>query len=266
MWCSTCQQEMPGATHPVSGRMVCSRCQRPIRPKTAREAAHICDDGIPLDQPAAATVAAAQPRLDDWPTRQRVQHLGRALRRAGAAPIDRRSPLDFSPLNLNPPHNLGDEAAPALSPAASCATVSAACPLNTRRREGTQIAAWLVVVLGTLVLGGGIGLIAWSLTTRQMQHWNAALGLTLAGQGTLILGLVLVVARMWRNSRYATGKLREVNAQLGQLQQTADTLASMRSNGAPAFYADLVRGANPHILLANLKGQVDQLAARLGTG
>lgn len=92
------------------------------------------------------------------------------------------------------------------------------------------------------------------------------MGLTLGGQGTLILGLVLVVSRLWRSSRYAGGKLQEVHARLAQLQHTADALTAMRSGGAPAFYADLVRGASPQMLLTNLKGQLDQLATRLGSG
>jgi hypothetical protein len=82
----------------------------------------------------------------------------------------------------------------------------------------------------------------------------------------LIFGLVLVVTRLWRNSRNATGKLQDVYTRLGQLQNTADALAAMRSASAPAFYADLVRGASPQVMLANLKGQVDQLATRIGSG
>jgi hypothetical protein len=92
-----------------------------------------------------------------------------------------------------------------------------------------------------------------------------ALGLALGGQGTLILGLALVVSRLWRHSRYAAGKLQDVHARLGQLQHTAEILTTTRTGGgAPAFYADLARSASPHMLLANLKGQLDQLSTRLG--
>jgi hypothetical protein len=118
---------------------------------------------------------------------------------------------------------------------------------------------------GSLVLISGIGLLAWSLAREQILYWNLALGLTLGGQGVLILGLVLVLARLWRNSRHATGKLQDVHSQLDKLQHTADTLTAMRSGGAPAFYADLVRGSSPQVLLANLKGQIDQLATRIGS-
>ena len=135
---------------------------------------------------------------------------------------------------------------------------------GTRRTQGGQVIAWLIVVAGTLTLASGIGLVAWSLAARQLLYWNLAMGLTLGGQGTLILGLVLVLSRLWRNSRYTSGKLQDVHARLGQLQQTADVLATMRAGGAPTFYTDLMRGASPQVLLANLKGQVDQLSARVG--
>jgi hypothetical protein len=127
--------------------------------------------------------------------------------------------------------------------------------------------AWLIVVAGSLALAGGVGLMAWSLSTKIMIYWNLALGLALGGQGTLILGLVLVVSRLWRHSRYAASKLQDVHSRLGQLQHTAEVLTTMRSGGsAPAFYAELARSASPHMLLTNLKGQLDQLATRLSTG
>jgi hypothetical protein len=152
----------------------------------------------------------------------------------------------------------------ALNPAPS-SSIPPVIRSQARRGEGGQLTAWLIVLAGTLLLAGGIGLIAWSLSAKQLQYWNLALGLTLGGQGTLIVGLVLVVSRLWRNSRHAAGKLQDVLARLGQLQQAADALATTRGGGAPAFYADLVRGASPHVLLANLKGQVDQLATRIGS-
>jgi hypothetical protein len=112
------------------------------------------------------------------------------------------------------------------------------------------------------VLGAGLGTVSWSLSAGRADTWNLAVGLTLTGQGLLIFGLVLIAARLWRNSRYASHKLIDVHTQLGQLQHTADALTAMRS-GAPAFYAELVRGASPQMLLANLKGQIDQLTTRL---
>jgi hypothetical protein len=268
MWCSNCQQEVPGVANAVSGRTVCSRCQQPLRTKRADHAARVSDDGIALDEPAASVAAAARPlQRDDWANRQRVRSLGRELRRPSFATANRSSRDDSPARRFDPPHNLFEGIEQVTSPIATPASSqSAAVHSRSHTSQGTQIFSWLIVFAGALALISGIGLIAWSLTVEQMIYWDLALGLTLGGQGTLILGLVLVVSRLWRSSRHAVQKLQDVNARLGKLQHTADALAATRSGGAPAFYADLVRGASPQVLLANLKGQLDQLATRLSSG
>jgi hypothetical protein len=243
--------------------MVCARCQRPFPTGQPAHAASICDDGIELDEPAAAMAAAAPPlRGDDWSSRQRARNLARELRRPHFATT--QSKPRGAAYRFDPPQHLFAELRQIEAPG-----VVGGFPhqLASNRRprgaEGQQITAWLIVAIGAIGLAAGIGLVAWSLNTGRMMHWNLALGLTLGGQGTLILGLVLAVSRLWRSSRYAAQRLQDVHVRLAQLQHTADALTATRAGGAPAFYADLVRGASPHVMLANLKGQVDQLATRL---
>jgi hypothetical protein len=240
--------------------------------KTSAQAIAICDEGIALDGPAAppkAAVAASAPpfRVDEWSARQHVRSLSRKLRWPSVAISASSSSIPQEPRRFDPPQNLFDQLEHATTPIISPAKGQPTKGIRSRstRTEGSQFIAWLVVLTGTLALAAGIGLIAWSLANEQMLHWNLAMGLALGGQGTLILGLVLVVTRLWRSSRFAAGNLQDVHARLGQLQHTADALTAMRSGGAPAFYADLVRGASPQMLLTNLKGQVDQLATRIGS-
>jgi hypothetical protein len=230
--------------------------------KRPQDAARICDEGIALDEPAAALAAAAPPLDDEWSRRQRVRSLGRDLRRPGAAAKNMAAGIPHSRIRLDPPHDLyslldaqraASEVAPQVAP-----TIA-----RPRRGESSQLFAWLAVMAGVLGLVAGCGLLAWSLSTGQMMYWELALGLSLGSQGVLVLGLVLVISRLWRSSRCAANKLHDVHARLGQLQHTADALLGMRAGGAPAFYAELVRGSSPHVLLANLKGQVDQLATRM---
>jgi hypothetical protein len=193
--------------------------------------------------------------------------LGRELRRSTSLATGTLQTVQQGRWHFDPPHNLVDgveQSAPASFPPIA-AEVTSKTPSKSRRTEITQLTAWLIMLAGALVLAAGIGLVAWSLSATQAAYWNLALGLTLGGQGTLIFGLVLIVSRLWRNSRHATLKLHDVHARLGQLQHTADALTAARNGGAPAFYAELVRGASPQVLLANLKGQLDQLAARVGT-
>lgn len=270
MWCSNCQQDMPSVAHPTNGRMVCTRCQRTMRTSKPHSTPSISDDGIPLDEPVAAVAAATPPRIDEWSRSTELRELSRKLRRAGGTPAVAAQgvPILQGPRRFDPPQ-FGPEVLqhasfPLVEPLDSQPLASSIARRN--RTDASQVVAWFVVFVGTMVLGGGIGLVAQSLSTQQMVYWNLALGLTLGGQGTLILGLVLVVSRLWRSSRHVAGKLHDAVARLGQLQQTADALSAMRSGGAPAFYADLARGASPQMLLANLKGQLDQLAARLGRG
>jgi hypothetical protein len=229
----------------------------------------ISDDGIALDEQPAKVGAAATSapfRNDDWPARQRARNLARELKRPSLVAA-RTTAMAFNDrLRFEPAQDLlgqFDQTVATIG-TPSVAGTTANALLQSRRTEGSQIIAWFIVLAGTFVLAGGIGIVAWSLSTKQMMYWNLALGLALGGQGTLILGLVLVVSRLWRHSRYAAGKLQDVHARLGQLQHTAEILTTIRSGGgAPAFYADLARSASPHLLLANLKGQLDQLATRL---
>lgn len=268
MWCSNCHQDVPGVANPTSRRLVCSRCQHPMAKGKPAPVAAVCDDGIDLTGQVAPVKSASPPiRTDDWSARRRVRELDRALRR----------PMHIAPANadvknpgsrrFDPPQNLFDALGPAPPPAITLAEppITSVKQLQARRSNGGQVFSWLVVLAGVITLAAGVGLIGWSLYAGDLAHWNLALGLALSGQGELILGLVLVVSRLWRNSRFATSKLQEVHARLGQLQQTADVLTSMRTGGASAFYADLARGASPQMLLGNLKGQLDQLAAQLGT-
>jgi hypothetical protein len=267
MWCSTCQQDTPGVAHTATGRIVCSRCQQPVRSRKATANARICDEGIALDeQSAAAPAAAAEFKSDDWSSQHRVRTLARELKRPAIAASKSSASAFADRRRFEPPHDLFGEAERAAASMESGPTPlpPATSATQAGRTEGSQIVAWLIVVAGSLALAGGIGLMAWSLSTKIMVHWNLALGLALGGQGTLILGLVLVVSRLWRHSRYAASKLQDVHARLGQLQHTAEVLTTMRSGGsAPAFYAELARSASPHMLLTNLKGQLDQLATRL---
>jgi hypothetical protein len=75
-----------------------------------------------------------------------------------------------------------------------------------------------------------------------------------------LVGLVWQIERIWRNSRFAVQKLRELDTQLRQLEQTTSMLGMTHGSASQAFYSHMADGANPHMLLADLKGQIDLLA------
>lgn len=264
MWCNTCQQDTPGVAHAATGRIVCSRCQLPVSARKATAQARISDEGIALDeQPAAASAKGPSFAKDNWSNEQRVRTLARELKRPAITASKTSASVFADRRRFEPPHDFFGQ----LDRSSVTTQTDANDAANAMQSEGSQIVGWFVVIIGALAFAGGAGLIAYSLSSKVMSYWNLGLGLALGGQGTLILGLVLVASRLWRYSRYAAVKLQDVHSRLGQLQQTADVLTSMRAGGsAPAFYADLARSASPHTLMANLKGQLDQLATRLSTG
>jgi hypothetical protein len=226
----------------------------------------ICDDGLALDEPkpARATASSTPFRTDDWAARQRVRTVARELRRPNPAAIHSTNRVAADRTRFDPPHDLFVQMEQATAPGMAATLPPSTTAIAQKRTDQSgQLFAWLVVVLSALVLSGGIGGIAWSLSSNEMQYWNLAAGLATGGQGGLILGLVMLIARLWRSSRYAAVKLQDVHARLGQVQHAAEAWNANRTSTAPAFYADLVRGASPHIMLANLKGQVDQLATRV---
>jgi hypothetical protein len=251
MWCSNCQQDVPAIGG--SSKLACSRCHATLRPP---HTVGISEAGIALDDDVALELVDSRPPLaaDDWQLRRRSRELGRKLRH-DAAGTQRR--VD-SPQNVFA--ELADQTASPIVDPGSYA--KPAHSTKSPRPEFGQYVAWFVTFFGVTSLAAGLGIIGWAIAHGGSEFWDHALALTLAGQGLLIFGLVLVVTRLWRNSRYASGKLQEVHTELGQLQRTADALSAMRG-GAPAFYAELVRGASPQMLLTNLKGQLDQLATRL---
>lgn len=223
----------------------------------------LSEAGIALDDEIALEVVDSRPPLvaDDWQLRRRTRELGRRLHHSVHG-IERRADASQE---LSPPQTPFAEiaertSAPIIDPIGH---YRATRPGPLPGPELGQIFAWFVTFAGFVLLAVGLSGMAWIIAHGGSEFWGHALALTLAGQGVLIFGLVLVVARLWRHSRHANGKLHEVHAELAQVHRATEALAAMRNGGAPAFYAELVRGASPQMLLTNLKGQVDQLATRL---
>ena len=79
----------------------------------------------------------------------------------------------------------------------------------------------------------------------------------------LLVGMMLQVERIWRNSRQASERLRQVDSQLDDLQQTTAALENTHDATSQAFYTHMAEDANPHLLLADLKGQLDMLAVKI---
>ncbi|MEM8864267.1 MAG: hypothetical protein AAGF31_01830 [Planctomycetota bacterium] len=253
MWCRHCQQDVPAVAQGADERVQCARCQRPLG--ATPFAAPVSDSGVPL-KPAVEVEPWSAADVLGAEDEQRIRQLGQQLRTARrvgsqANPAGRKLRFD------TPASATGVDAAPARPSIDPAVTPAPRAP-----SKPSQASAWMVALLGALTLGIGLGLLAWSLFGERPDLWNWGLAATLSGQGLLIVGLLQLLATLWSAGRDATNRLITLHYELRRLQRTADSIAGGRNATPSAFYADLTRGSSPQVMLANLKGQVDELTAR----
>ncbi len=120
------------------------------------------------------------------------------------------------------------------------------------------------LTLGPLAVVGGGALLGWSLWTGRQDLWAFAAPTAMGGQIVVLLGLVLQLNRLGRESRQAAGKLDRLDQDIHDLRTTTTLLGTTHGPSAAAFYAHLADGASPQILLSDLKSQLDILAVQLG--
>jgi hypothetical protein len=117
--------------------------------------------------------------------------------------------------------------------------------------------------IGLMAFVFGAVLIGWSIAEDRPDLWRLGLPFTLGGQAALIVGLVFQLDGLWRSNREASETLDELDSQLDELRHATSMLSTTHSSPAQSFYLHLADGASPNLLLADLKGQLDLLAARL---
>ena len=122
---------------------------------------------------------------------------------------------------------------------------------------------WFSVGLGTISLVCGGILVGWSLATGRHELWNIGLPLALAGQITLLAGLLLQIDRLWHDNRTTAERLDGVGQELHELQTNTALLTTDREPASSVFYSHLANGAGPRLLLSDLKSQLDLLAAKI---
>lgn len=239
MWCQQCQQEVP-AIHQGPAALACPRCQMPFHAK--------CSTGKPA--PAVVSVvkeSGTSPDEVDRRLREMARLLKRPLVGGGAS-------LQGDIRWVDGPHTL---------PGSAKAPTPATRRAYRSRSQGGQWIAWLATSLGGgLALGGAI-LLGYALVGNHPDFWQWGVGVTLVGQVLLVAGLVWVLTSLWGASRAAVARLAACEEELAHVHRSAQAILAQRPGSASAFYADLARGSNPTLLMANLKGQIDRLAAHL---
>ncbi len=251
MWCSHCQQDVPAVARSPQGPLVCSQCEHE---QLAVESPRPLDTGVPLASFDVGQVDGKQDlappigSLESEQTRQKLRRIGRKLRTTSSP--------DFSVGSL-----------PALQSECFEPQLRALSQQPVRHRDPRRAPAWAVSLLlvgGATAFCLGVGLLAWSAAFQLPKLWQWGMTATFAAEGTLILGLTWMAVRLWNHSRRVNRQLDGVDRQLNEIQELAGSLAGGQGSSSQHFYRHFSPTASPHMLVANLRGQVDQLASRLG--
>ena len=161
----------------------------------------------------------------------------------------------------NPPGGKADVAGCSIAPShampCGCRSQSADSPRPRKPRPPFMV--WAIISLSLAAFSCGAVLVGWAQFVGRPDLWDLGLPLVLSAQAGLLIGLALLLERIWIDSHKATEKIDAMDDRLEDLKMPGTTHAT----SGPAFYAQLADGASPHLLLADLKSQLDVLAVKI---
>ncbi len=257
MWCSRCQQDVPGrASKDSGGELCCPRCGQPL-------IGHCCGPtGDKTSEPGERVSGKADGDLagyDGWELGQQLHDVQRALQTADGGNRGRQAVYRQEAARLDPPH----AGSSPWHPAAAGKSAHLNQPHDAKSPGVLGVLTWAALSLGTMAFACGGILLGWSIVTDRTELWTVGMPIALGGQIALLVGLILQFERLWHDSRRASAKLDTVDKQLHELKTTTTLLGTTHSSPAGAFYSHLADGATPQLLLSDLKGQLDLLALKM---
>lgn len=141
---------------------------------------------------------------------------------------------------------------------------AAANPVDRTSRSSTTSGwGWGLLTLGTAAFACGLALLGWAVVGQRGDLWSWGIPLALVGQLVILAGVAVQLERMWASNHRTEGQLVEIDQHIDDLRSATRHLAAGPHAPGQAFYAHLVEGASPQLLLADLKSQLDLLALRM---
>ena len=123
---------------------------------------------------------------------------------------------------------------------------------------------WAILALGLGVFACGAALMGFSLGGAQPILWQLGLPMLLAGQVAVLFVVIWQLEVVWHSHRATFVALHSMDGQLRQWRRVLDC-SSGGSSGETAFLRHVREGTAPHVLLEDLKQQIDILAHQLDT-
>ena len=266
MWCRMCQQDVPAialaAGDSFETEYCCARCNQLFDKNVHTVDEEHVSEPIMTDGDTSLGVRMAPPvDFDDWGLDLESMDAERLL----VAPMPAQKPVAQT---ADPAHDLAADwhlgGMLTLAPTPTATPASSPQSITKRDKPRTSVIGWLLILFGvTAFVCGGV-LMGLSIAQGRSELWRMGMPLALVvGQGGLLVGLILQLERVWQSHRKASARLNEVDEHVADLQTTADLLGTTHSGPSQAFYHHMASGANTEMMLADLKGQMDMLAAQM---
>ena len=206
MWCSDCQQDLPGIASIEDDRLIwCARCNALM---TSESKLAQADDGN-------SQKTATRNYWRDSPMAMGLDYLP-------ADEIPSLEDLKFST----------GQAAREFPGNASGQTGTVGKPLSPVRM--LSAVGWFCVSLGLLGHFVSAIVMGWSLRSGSANSWLAGTVVFLASQLLLLIGLLFHLDCIWQRQRSADSSLRQLTGQISGLQEVVQRLVS--SEQSPKFY------------------------------
>ncbi|MCC9605159.1 hypothetical protein LOC68_24355 [Blastopirellula sp. JC732] len=229
MWCEHCRQDVPAIAAAEDARIICGRCQNTLEAK-------------PEEPPSL--------RIDTLRLQEDLQTIDRIVAMMGrdAAPDKMLTPPSPSPLR---------ESAPPRPPA------TPATPKKKIHGPQTPIFSWLATSLGSIMMVCGLVLLGWALFEPRPILTIVGQPLTALGLAAMLVGVVFQLDSVMQYNRRLHRHVQLVEEELHDLQATTRLANTTHASPSQNFYLHMAEGASPHVLLADVKGQLDLLATQM---
>jgi hypothetical protein len=203
MWCSTCQQDVPGVESSDAQALSCPRCGENLHRKCGADSSdggsNATGTGLRDRPEIPARVALLYhghpPAYDNWGLDlqlRRVESLLGAEKIQVVASTERNARVDAPHVEVKAPH-------------------------PRRRRSGTvvqrveefqsqgvlPVLTWTALLLGTMIVVCGGSLVFWSWVANRPELWRVGQPIALGGVCALVAALALYVDRAWQDERPA---------------------------------------------------------------
>jgi hypothetical protein len=253
MWCSTCQQDVPALGSSSEGTLRCGKCSGGLTPAAVAPTIESPD----ATQPATLEKLFRNSPLgnEDWAIEAELRGVQRLLSSLKARPV----PLEDA---VKSPHSYLRSSAAKIG-VADGESKSEPPRSSAKRQPQNRAAAWTMLTIGLTVFASGAVLVGWSFAATRNDLWPLGMPMVFIGQAGLILGLVLQLNGLWSSNHQTAAVLSGLDQELKTVREATTLLSTSHSTSAQSFYLHLAEGASPHILLADLKGQMDLLAQQM---